>query len=216
MKIFYVDFENVKDKGLNGIAKLHQEDVVRIYYSEGAEKITFGTHRRITESPAKFEYSRIRKDLKGVKNALDVILMSDISDRIIEEKNADFFIVSADGDYDNFIAEKRKRKINISKIGEVCQASQMEKPQVKSGNSKNKGQEEALNKKEQVFKSHFGKYLKDEYEEDRDEIWEAYKNAESRQELNNNLQQYFCNEYVSDILNRLGNLAKNLPGKTPH
>ena len=41
MKIFYIDFENVKDKGLNGIAKLHSEDVVRIYYSEDANKITF-------------------------------------------------------------------------------------------------------------------------------------------------------------------------------
>ena len=31
MKIFYVDFENVKNSGLNGIAKLSSEDVVRIY-----------------------------------------------------------------------------------------------------------------------------------------------------------------------------------------
>ena len=47
MKIFYVDYENVKDSGLNGIAKLSSSDVVRIYYSEDANKITFGTHRRI-------------------------------------------------------------------------------------------------------------------------------------------------------------------------
>ena len=213
MKIFYVDFENVKDTGLNGIAKLHQDDVVRIYYSEGADKITFGTHRRIIESPANLEYSRMHKDLKGVKNALDVILMKDISERIIEEKNADFFIVSEDGDYDKFIAEKRKRNINISKIGEVCQASQTENSQKKPSNSKKKEQEDALKKKEQVFKSHFGKYLKDEYDDRRDDIWEAYKDAESKQELNNNLQQFFCNDDVSDILKRLANLTKNLPGR---
>ena len=53
MRFFYIDFENVKDRGLNGIAKLDAKDVVRIYYSEDANKMTFGTHRRIIESPAK-------------------------------------------------------------------------------------------------------------------------------------------------------------------
>ena len=69
----HIDFESVKDSGLNGIAKLNSEDIVRIYYSEDANKMTFGTHRRIIESPACFEYSRMRQDLKGLKNALDVI-----------------------------------------------------------------------------------------------------------------------------------------------
>lgn len=110
MKIFYIDFENVKDSGLNGIAKLNSEDIVRIYYSEDANKMTFGTHRRIIESSARFEYARMRKDLKGVKNALDIILMRDMSDRIVEEKSADFYIVSNDGDYDNYVEEKRKIK----------------------------------------------------------------------------------------------------------
>lgn len=45
MKVFYIDFENVKDSGLNGIAKLSSEDVVRIYYSEDANKISFGNGR---------------------------------------------------------------------------------------------------------------------------------------------------------------------------
>ena len=126
MKIFYIDFENVKDSGLNGIARLNSEDIVRIYYSEDANKMTFGTHCRIIESPAHFEYLRMRKDLKGVKNALDVILMRDMSDRIVEEKLADFYIVSNDCDYDDYIKEKKKNKINISKIGEVCKATQIQ------------------------------------------------------------------------------------------
>lgn len=213
MKIFYIDFENVKDKGLNGIAKLHSEDVVRIYYSEDANKITFGTHRRIIESPAKFEYSRMMKDLKGVKNALDVILMKDMSERIVEEKNADFFIVSSDGDFDNYVSEKKKKKISISKISEVCEASQAvaEPKQNKSAN--NKMMQDARKKKEQAFRCHFGKYLKDDYEEDKENILEAYMNAESRQEFNNNLQQYFYNEAVSDILKRMSDLIKNMPGR---
>ena len=211
MKIFYVDFENVKNSGLNGIAKLNPEDVVRIYYSEDADKITFGTHRRIMESPAKFEYSRMRKDLKGVKNALDVILMSDMSDRIVEDKNAEYFIVSSDGDFDSYIAEKRKSKINISKIPEVCKASQIAEPPKTAKNTKTVQAEQ--NKKEQVFRSHFGKYLKDDYNEDKETILEAYMDASSKQEFNNNLQKYFYNEAVSDILKRLSELTKNMPGR---
>lgn len=213
MKIFYVDFENVKDTGLNGIAKLSKEDVVRVYYSEDANKITFGTHRRIIESPAKFEYSRMRKDLAGVKNALDVILMSDMSDRIVEEKNAEFYIVSEDGDYDKYIAEKIKHKISIRRISEVCQASQNPLQPKLAENAVNKSEEEARKKKEQVFRAHFGMYLKDDYEDDKENILEAYMNSESRQEFNNNLQQYFYNEAVSDILKRMSNLIKNMPGK---
>lgn len=212
MKIFYIDFENVKDRGLNGIAKLTSEDVVRIYYSEDANKITFGTHRRIIESPARFEYTRMRKDLKGVKNALDVILMSDMSDRIVEEKSADFYIVSEDGDFDNYIAEKRKRKISISKLSEVCQASQAP-DKVTGEQSANKKSKEARDKKEQGFRTHFGKYLKDDYEDDKENILKAYMESDSRQELNNNLQQYFYNEAVSDILKRMSGLIKNMPGR---
>jgi len=213
MKIFYIDFENVKDNGLNGIAKLKPEDVVRVYYSEDANKMTFGTHRRIIESEAEFEYLRMRKDLKGVKNALDVLLMNDMSDRIVEEKKAEFYIVSEDGDFDNYIAEKRKKKINISKISEVCKASQGDKNQSQKKISNNKKRQEDREKKEQVFRSHFGKYLKDDYEEDKEKILESYLDAESRQDFNNNLQQYFYNDAVSDIMRRMSDLIKNMPGR---
>ena len=213
MKVFYIDFENVKDSGLNGIAKLSSEDVVRIYYSEDANKISFGTHRRITESPANFEYKRMPKDLKGVKNALDVLLMKDMSERIVENSDAEFFVVSADGDFDGYIAEKRKKKISISKIGEVCQAAQAVTPVKQTKGSNNKSAQELRKKKEQAFRSHFGKYLKDDYEDDKENILEAYMDAESRQELNNNLQQYFYNDAVSDILKRMSDLIKNMPGK---
>lgn len=213
MKVFYIDFENVKDSGLNGIAKLSANDVVRIYYSEDANKLSFGAHRRIIESPAKFEYRRMPRDLKGVKNALDVILMKDMSERIIEEDNAEFFIVSADGDYDGYIEEKRKRKIVIYKIREVCQATQAMNPTIQKKKKEDKNKKDDDKEKEQRFRTHFGRCLKDEYEKDKDSILEAYMNAETRQEFNNNLQKYFYNDAVSDILARMSNLTKNMPGR---
>ncbi len=41
----------------------------------------------------------------------------------------------------------------------------------------------------------------------------AKEDAESKQELNNNLQKFFCNDDVSDILKRLAIITKNLPGR---
>ena len=38
-------------------------------------------------------------------------------------------------------------------------------------------------------------------------------NANTKQELNNNLQQYFFNDAVKDILKNLSDLTKNMPGK---
>ena len=81
----------------------------------------------------------------------------------------------------------------------------------KSNNSKSVREEK--NSKELAFRTHFGKYLKDDYEEDKDNILSAYMEANSRQELNNNLQQYFYNEAVSDIMKRMAGLIKNLPGR---
>jgi hypothetical protein len=155
----------------------------------------------------------MRKDLKGVKNALDVILMHDMSNRIIEENSAEFYIVSADGDFDNYIQEKRKHKINISKITEICQAAQLQEQTKPKQNKNNNNVEEERKKKEQIFRSHFGMFLKDDYEEHKEDILEAYMSANSRQEFNNNLQQYFYNDAVSDILSRMSGLIKNMPGR---
>ena len=208
MRIFYIDFENVKNSGLNGISKLDCDDIVRIYYSEDADKITFGTHRRIIESPAKFEYRRMNNNLKGVKNALDVLLMNDLSSRINEEQNADFYIVSKDGDYDGYIEEQQKRRIPIWKLSEVCQAWQHN-----NSAELDTAYIDEIEKKEQRFKSHFGKYLKNDYNDNRDEILQAYLESESRQELNRNLQKYFYNDAVSDIFKRMGTLIKDMPGR---
>ena len=111
-------------------------------------------------------------------------------------------------------AKKRKEKINISKIEEVCKASQVENPKPQNKSANNKKVEEERKKKEQAFRSHFGKYLKDDYDEDKEKILEAYMDADSRQDFNNNLQQYFYNDAVSDILKRMSDLIKNMPGRS--
>lgn len=68
IRYFFVDYENVNRGGLNGIVKLSGEDCVRIYYSETAETLTFGLHRRIIASRAHFDYIKVQMP---IKNAVD-------------------------------------------------------------------------------------------------------------------------------------------------
>lgn len=48
-RYFFVDYENVNRDGMNGIVKLSDKDCVRVYYSDAAETLTFGLHRRIQD-----------------------------------------------------------------------------------------------------------------------------------------------------------------------
>lgn len=220
MRLFYIDYENVMDSGLNGIAKLTSSDVVKIFYSEDAQRMSFGTHRRIIESQASFSYQKISPDLKTVKNALDVLILQDLESTMKTDKSSDYYIVSKDNDFDGFIEEKIKKKYKIKRITEVCQGSVIKEndKSSKSNNSKNADKkkkeelEEARRKKEQVIRSHIGKYLK-EYKEWKEDIVEAYMESSSRQELNNRLQQTFENEAVSEILSALKNIIKDMPGR---
>lgn len=46
MKIYLVDFENVKSKGLQGIDNLTETDTVIIFYSENSDTINFEMHQK--------------------------------------------------------------------------------------------------------------------------------------------------------------------------
>lgn len=153
MKRFYVDYENVKDSGLNGVAKLTNEDVVNIYYSEDAQRMSFGTHRRIVESGAAFSYRKLSPEMKTMKNALDIIMIQDIEAVMKTDRNDYFYIVSNDDDYDEFIRKKKEKRYKIKRILEICKIDEdrlkKEKTsatKVATGTGSNKGV--AANKKE--------------------------------------------------------------------
>jgi hypothetical protein len=227
MRIFYIDYENVMDSGLNGIGKLTAADTVKIFYSEDAQRMSFGTHRRIIESKAAFLYQKISPDLKKVKNALDVLILQDLETTMKTDKSSDYFIVSKDNDFDSFIEEKLKKKYKIKRITEVCQASatketskivqnskpvSVNKSKDNAAKQKKAEQENAREKKEQVIRSYIDKNLR-EYEEWKEDIVEAYMESSSRQEFNRKLQQTFANEAVKEIFAGLKDLIKDMPGR---
>lgn len=230
MRNFYVDYENVKDSGLYGIAKLRASDTVKIFYSEDAQRISFGTHRRIIESNATFIYKKLSPDIKSLKNALDVLIIHELDSIMKSDKGSEYYIVSRDNDFDGFIEEKQKKKYKIKRIAEVCQISASPRNEnlksVQNKNDKNTKTTKAneniakkktkqkidRKKKEQIIRSHIGKSLK-EYNEWKEDIVEAYMESTSRQELNNKLQKTFENEDVCEILKALKNLIKDMPGR---
>ena len=102
MNYFFVDYENVGSEGLNGIDKLDEENIVCIFYSKNANKITFELHVQLIETRAKIEYHNI--DALH-KNALDFQLSSYLGYiiRENEKKDCNYFIVSKDTGFESLI-----------------------------------------------------------------------------------------------------------------
>lgn len=115
MNYYLVDYENVKSHGLDGITSLDENDVLIIFYSENADSLTFGLHRRLNESQAKISYQKV--DV-GTKNALDFQLATYLGYLIRdnEGKESSYYIVTKDQGYSSLVNYWKKRKINVSLI----------------------------------------------------------------------------------------------------
>lgn len=98
MIIYLVDYENVKVDGLNGLSKLDSNAKLVIFYSDNADKLTFGLHKRLCESNACIEYMRV--DVSNGKNALDFQLALYAGICLNKFPNSYIFIVSKDKGYD--------------------------------------------------------------------------------------------------------------------
>ena len=101
MNYFLIDYENVNVAGFDGVSKLTEEDSVIIFYSENAETLTFGLHRRINESKADFKFQKV--SVKE-KNALDFQLCAYLGflvrDTMTNDANENYYyVVSNDKGY---------------------------------------------------------------------------------------------------------------------
>lgn len=206
-RYFLVDYENVNREGLNGVTKLSKEDCVRIYYSEAAETLTFGLHRRIIASKAHFDYIKVQIP---IKNAVDCQILFDIRDLSKENRQAEYYIVSRDSDFDKAVEDFTARKLKVKKVEEVCKLS---------ANGKNVVQKQDINiiqkdKREAQIRSFFGRHFKEKiYVERKEDIIELLMKAKTKQEVNNGLLKFFGNETVSKMLKIMAPFVKDLPGR---
>lgn len=140
MDCYLVDYENVNQKGINGIQqlKLTKNDRVVIYYSNNANSLTFELHRELMRLDAEIEYRKITCDSK---NALDFILVCELGRFTALNPDDCYYIVSNDGDYDNVIKYINGHyNCSIKKIKTISQnivnVNKKEEPAPESSDSK--------------------------------------------------------------------------------
>lgn len=140
MDCYLVDYENVNQKGVNGIQqlKLTKSDKVVIYYSNNANSLTFELHRELMRLDAEIEYRKITCDSK---NALDFILVCELGRFTALNPDDCYYIVSNDGDYDNVIKYINGHyNCSIKKIKTISQnivnVNKKEEPAPESSDSK--------------------------------------------------------------------------------
>ncbi len=215
-RYFFVDYENVNRDGLNGITKLSEKDCVRIYYSDAAETLTFGLHRRINSSRAYFDYIKVQMP---IKNAVDCRILFDVQDIAKENRNAEFYIVSKDTDFDKAIEEFNVHNLKVKKVLQVCKCDkpvkkeQAKKTKSKSTTKKTSTQNENENREAQI-RSFLGQHFKEnEYIEHKEDIIQTVLNGKTRQQINTKLMKFYPSETVGKIYKKLQPLIKGLPGK---
>ncbi len=110
MTTYLIDYENVKGEGLNGINSLNEKDKVHIFYSENADRLTFGLHKRLNEAKCKIFYQRVEV---GSKNALDFQLVSYLGYLLAKDEKEEYAIVTTDNGYNSVVKFWQKKTYKV-------------------------------------------------------------------------------------------------------
>ncbi len=124
MAYYLIDYENVKTHGLDGIGNLGKEDHVAIFYSESADTLTFGLHRRLMECRADISYQKVET---GTKNALDFQLSSYLGYLICENRQRDtrFYIVTKDKGFTALVNYWARKEIPVKLVVDIAGRDEM-------------------------------------------------------------------------------------------
>ena len=100
MSVYFIDYENVHESGLKGIAKLTENDVVFLFYSNAAQSISIDTMLFLREAKARIEYLKVNG---SGKNYLDFQLATVLGVQAYQNPDKDFVIISNDNGYRSLI-----------------------------------------------------------------------------------------------------------------
>ena len=96
MRYFFIDLENVRSEGLEGVASLASDDMVFIYYSENAMNLSIPTLENLNNSKASKKF--IKTNYIG-KNAMDFQIVSLFGAMIERNKQGSYYIISQDNGF---------------------------------------------------------------------------------------------------------------------
>ena len=109
-KIFLIDFENVHEKGLEGIGSLRPIDTVHLFYTKNASKISLDI---LSEIQAKLCFHKVNVG----KQSLDMQLVSYLGFLIgTVGKEPEYIIVSNDAGFHNTLAFWGEKNTKISQM----------------------------------------------------------------------------------------------------
>ncbi len=204
---YYVDFENVGTAGLAGIEQLTENDCVRIYYSNNPN-VNMETVIQIKKSVAKIQFLKLYDSLKkmNISNALDIVIVTDISNTLSELSDCFCSVISNDKGYDNVIVELNGKNKNKTVFRAATIAEAMKKCEVSNSTSANDSviDETAL---ENLFKNELLGY-----QSKKSQIIQIVKSSKSRVEVNNNIGKFLSGVDQKEIMKQLKPIIKNLPG----
>ena len=84
--------------------------------------MTFGLHRRINASKAKFQYVKVQMP---IKNAADCLILYHLQNLTRRRKDMLYYIVSNDADFDLSIEMFRQLKCQVYPVPEIWDAQEM-------------------------------------------------------------------------------------------
>ena len=190
MSIFLIDYENVHDKGLNGIKNCNEGDLVYIFYTKGEEKLPIEMVKLLNDSKAKLSYIKAEN---GSKNALDFQLSSYLGYLISKYPKEKFHVISGDKGYEvliKFWSNFNNQKINIL-IDTSLNSKIFKKSVIK----------EDLELKDKLLKSI--------YKENTEEILGIIDKYKTKLEINNALVKAFDSKKGGEIYNEIKPFLKS-------
>lgn len=193
MSIFLIDYENVNVDGFNGLSSCTENDYIKIFYTKGAETLTFGLHRRLSESKSKIEYYKVEN---GSKNALDFQLSSYLGYLISSNPNEKYYIVSKDKGYEiltNFWQKYKNLNCQISLVSDLSL----------------KNEQEEKNKLKQSIK---GALLDTNYSDLTNDIFVLIEKYKTKQGIYNTLVKNYEQKKGSEIYKKIKPLLTDKKG----
>lgn len=215
MKYYYVDYENVHEDGLKGIADLSTDCQVTIYWSQKAGKLSFNSHMAIIKSKATVEYVQVQS---SQTNAMDKRIIQDLHKQTNSDKKSEYFIISKDNDYAEETNVMARKGLRICRSSDIASGNSIlsqilnVKNSQKTSNSAKKSTVSDKEKKNQQIRSFLGKELK-EYRDNLDDICNIIMRSKTKTQVHCELQKKFYNDDASYIYKTIQRFIQDMPGQ---
>lgn len=187
MAIYFIDYENVHDEGLEGVAALQEGDRVIVFYGEQIKSISFERHMEMMNSKAKVEYIETHK---VAKNYLDFQLSTYLGFLIGKGESGPVYIVSKDTGFDSVIDFWKGRNIKCARRDRIVLQERKQRARTKQREKKAAQTSEKLSEA-------YRKKIRAAVKEDKltagnyTSIYKAVTGSKDKLELNNMLVKAF-------------------------